>query len=320
MDPYQNQRDDRNQQNPGRTTIPVTPGTSGGDQTPVDPGREDPEARNTPANNREPQYSVGFTMIPPNESRRSKTQMMAQKELDELQKWREDNKPKPVQPVSEKLGGNATLSAVREKQHLELHHAKLQKKLKQQEADKKKRQEEDEENQKMKDKQRERAELLEERRSQEDQRRRDQHRPDHMRKTERFLQRFDRSVPSPLVSGGAAHTPSQSEAASGSVRDMQRDHRRVNTAFLDTLEGRGKETKEETKSPFSASEDLTYPSHLNPEPEHSYLEWSEEAEPDLKRLMESFPGYSSDFLEDILVQCNRDCEQAYALLLNCAMD
>ncbi|KAI4796925.1 hypothetical protein KUCAC02_026662 [Chaenocephalus aceratus] len=259
MDPYQNQRDDRNQQNPGRTTTPGTPVTSGGDQTPVDPGREDPEARNTPANNREPQYSVGFTMIPPNESRRSKTQMMAQKELEELQKWREENKPKPVQPVSEKLGGNATLAAVREKQHLELHHAKLQKKLKQQEADKKKRQEEDEENQRMKDKQRERAELLEERRSQEDQRRRDQHRPDHIRKTERFLQRFDRSVPSSLVSGDAAHTPSQSEAASGSVRDVQRDHRRVNTAFLDTLEGRGKETKEETKSPFSASEDLTYP-------------------------------------------------------------
>ncbi|KAI4796376.1 hypothetical protein KUCAC02_027799, partial [Chaenocephalus aceratus] len=156
MDPYQNQRDDRNQQNPGRTTTPGTPVTSGGDQTPVDPGREDPEARNTPANNREPQYSVGFTMIPPNESRRSKTQMMAQKELEELQKWREENKPKPVQPVSEKLGGNATLAAVREKQHLELHHAKLQKKLKQQEADKKKRQEEDEENQRMKDKQRER--------------------------------------------------------------------------------------------------------------------------------------------------------------------
>ncbi|KAI9519051.1 hypothetical protein NQZ68_032119 [Dissostichus eleginoides] len=111
-----------------------------------------------------------------------------------------------------------------------------------------------------------------------------------------------------------------SEAASGSVRNVQLDHRRVNTAFLDTLEGRGKETKEETKSPFTASEDFNYPSHLNPEPEHSYLEWSDEAEPDLKRLIESFPGYSSGFLEDILVQCNRDCEQAYALLLNCAMD
>ncbi|KAF3843644.1 hypothetical protein F7725_002493 [Dissostichus mawsoni] len=259
MDPYQNQRDYGDQQNPGRTT-PGTPGTSGGDQTPVDPGREDPEARNTPANNREPQHSVGFMMIPPNESRRSKTQMMAQKELEELQKWKEENKPKPVQPFSEKLGGNATLSAVREKQHLELHHAKLQKK------------------------------------------------------------RFDRPVPSSLVSGGATHTPSQSEAASGSVRNVQLDHRRVNTAFLDTLEGRGKETKEETKSPFTASEDFNYPSHLNPEPEHSYLEWSDEAEPDLKRLIESFPGYSSGFLEDILVQCNRDCEQAYALLLNCAMD
>ncbi|XP_010778498.1 epithelial-stromal interaction protein 1 [Notothenia coriiceps] len=131
MDPYQNQRDYRNQQNPGRTApgTPETSGTSGGDQTPVDPGREDPEARNTPANNREPQYSVGFTMIPPNESRRSKTQMMAQKELEDLQKWKEENKPKPVQPVSEKLGGNATLSAVREKQHLELQHAKLQKRV-----------------------------------------------------------------------------------------------------------------------------------------------------------------------------------------------
>ncbi|KAK5860625.1 hypothetical protein PBY51_022087 [Eleginops maclovinus] len=326
MDPYQNHRDYRNQQNPGRTTA-GTPGTSGGDLTPDSPSGEAAEARNTPATTREPQYSVGYTMIPPNESRRSKTQMMAQKEEEAFQRWREENRPQPVQPVSEKLGGTATMCAAREKQLSELRSAKLQKKLKQEEADKKRRQEEEEENQRMKDKQREKAERLEERERQEHQRRREQHRPDQLRKTETFLQRFERSVPSSLASAGATHTPSRNEAAAGSVRDVQLEHRRVNAAFLDRLEGRGEETKQEsiqeTPCPSSAFEDFNYnPPHLNPEPEHSYLEWTEEAElePDLKRLMESFPGYSTDFLEDILVQCNRDCEEAYALLLNCAMD
>ncbi|XP_028447058.1 epithelial-stromal interaction protein 1 [Perca flavescens] len=335
MEPDRNQRATQQQPNAGRgiNFQDNTPGASGGDPTPEGTG-------NPPATDRQPQYSGGFTVIPPNESRRNNMKMMAQREEENLQRWREANRPPPVH-VTERLGGNATLAAARERQLADLRHAKLQKKLKKEELDKRKRQEEEEEFQKMKDEQREKAERLEEKRRQEEQRRREQLRQDHTRRTENFLQRFERTAPRPLASSSATLTSSRSEAVeskqvSTSVRDVQLEHRRVNSAFLDKLQGRGSESEtreegvREAECPFMSTEEDTPRNqlpiaHLNPDPEQSYYDWTDEAgpEPDfdwaLMRLMNRFPDFSKVFLEDILDQCNGDYDQAYTLL-NCTLN
>lgn len=333
MDPYQNKRNTTNQPNPRR----ITSGTSAGDQTPDDQVRDAPDGGNPPATDRQPQYSSGYTMIPPIDSRRSKITTMAQKELEDLQRWKEANKPPALHLNPEKLGGNATLAGARAKQLTDLRCAKLQKTLKKEEDDKRKRQEEEEENQKMKDKQREKAERLEEKRRQDDQRRKEQFNQDHVRKTESFLQRFEKTAPGPLASSGATHTSCGSEAAESkprelrSVGDLQLDHRRVNLAFLDNLEGRSRGSEKEIKeegdweNPYLVPEDLRQqpsdpPGQLNPEPEQSSYDWTQEVEPEydwaLMRLISSFPDYSKVFLEDILDQCDGDYQQAYTLLIS----
>ncbi|XP_049449929.1 epithelial-stromal interaction protein 1 isoform X3 [Epinephelus fuscoguttatus] len=347
MDPYHNQRDTRDQLNSSRDSVKLrdTSATPGGAPTPEDPLREAPDSRTPQATPRQPQYSSGYHMIPPNEARRRETQMIAQKGEETFQKWKEANRPTAVHLTPETLGGNVTEAEARARQFKDLRCSKIQKKLKKEELDKKRRQEEEEENQRKKDKQREMAERWEEKRRQEDERRREQFGQDHVRKTEKFLQRFERS--GPPVSSSATHTSSRSEAMetqqrqkeSKSVRDQQLEHRRVNLAFLDRLEGQGRRSEKETQeggfqgeeNPVLAPEDFRHqPSnqtgqqpplaHLTPDPEQSYSGWTEESDSDfdwaLMKLMNSFPYCDKDFLEGILKQCGGDYEQAYALL-NC---
>ncbi|KAG8000983.1 hypothetical protein GBF38_018375 [Nibea albiflora] len=121
----------------------------------------------------------------------------------------------------------------------------------------------------------------------------------------------------------------------------KQDHLRVNSAFLEKLEGRGRESENETKGrgireaedPCFASEGFRDQSsnipaqqlrlaHLDPEPEQSCSGWTEETDPEvdydwaLMKLTNSFPDCARVFLEDILDQCNGDYEQAYTLLIS----
>ncbi|XP_022595996.1 epithelial-stromal interaction protein 1 [Seriola dumerili] len=344
MDPYQRQRD----RGPPRRNTHLSEGASNIpaiDQTPDTPDSNNaPDSGNPPATDRRPQYSGGFTVIPPNESRRSKMQMMAQKEEEELQKWKETNRVSSVHVNPQRLGGDVTLAEARQKQLTDLRCSKLQKKLRQEEQDRRRREEEEANLQRKKAEQRQKAERLEERSRQEEQSRREQFRQDHLRAKASFLQRFERSAPRPLASSSATHTSSRTEAVEikqeKSEREVQLDHRRVNSVFLDKLEARGGGSETETKRergvqeaerPRSASEHLRHqPStttgqvplaHLKPDPEQSCPGWTQEADPEpdynwsLMKLMNSFPDYNKAFLEDILDQCNGDYEQAYTLLI-----
>ncbi|XP_071340064.1 epithelial-stromal interaction protein 1 [Trachinotus anak] len=318
----------------------------GSAQTPEPPGTHGTAASGTPpATDRQPRYSGGFTVIPPNESQRSKIKMMAQKEEEELQRWRETHRVSSVHLNPERLGGSVTLAEARQKQLADLRCSKLQKKLRQEELDRRRRQEEEAKLQRMKAEQRQKTERLEEKKRREEQRRREQFRQDHLRANQTFLQRFERTAPGPLASSSATHTSSRTEAVEikqeKSLREVELDHRRVNSAFLDKLKGqcRGSENKpkqeegvQEAESLRLASEDLRHqPStttgqqlpfdHLKPDPEQSCSGWTEEAdlEPDydwaLMKLMNSFPDYDKVCLEEILIQCNGDYEQAYTLLI-----
>ncbi|KAI2660425.1 Epithelial-stromal interaction protein 1 [Labeo rohita] len=126
----------------------------------------------------EPVHADGYTKIPPNESRRSKTQRIAQKEEEDLRRWKEENRPGPIQLPPEKLGGAVSLAEVRQRQQMESRQSKMRKKQRQEEMDKKKRQAEEEQIEQMKAKQREKANQLEMRKKQEDVQRQKQYQHD----------------------------------------------------------------------------------------------------------------------------------------------
>ncbi|XP_010878469.2 epithelial-stromal interaction protein 1 [Esox lucius] len=166
-------------------------------EPPVPVKNTDPEIQQDPT---QPQYSEGFTVITPIETRRRKLQSMAQKEEEDYLKWKEENRPGPIQLAPSKLGGEVSLAEVRQRQQVELRQSKLQKKLRKEEMDQQQRKSEEEENERIKAKQREKAERLEERRIQEERQRREVLQQDHLRRTEHFLQRVERSETAPVAS------------------------------------------------------------------------------------------------------------------------
>ncbi|KAI4872444.1 hypothetical protein NFI96_033685 [Prochilodus magdalenae] len=177
-----------------------------------------------------PAHSDGYTIVPPNESRRSKMQRMAQKELDDLNRWKEENRPGPIQLAPEKLGGGVSLAEVRQRQQLDVRQSKLQKKLRKEEMDRIRRQEEEKSNQRMKDIQREKANKLEMKQMQEEEQRRKLYQHDlqmyvHIfsldiarslmllqlrRKREEYLQRLEMSSSVPMTASNS--TPASSWA------------------------------------------------------------------------------------------------------------
>ncbi|KAM3607602.1 uncharacterized protein V6R79_010509 [Siganus canaliculatus] len=234
---------------------------------------------------------------------------MAQKEEEDLKRWKETNRPQYVQEAPERLGGNVTMAQAREKQFISAQSSKLQKKLKKQDADKRRRQEEEEELQKMKAEQRSVAERQQEKTQQEEQRRREQLREDHLRTNDSFLQRFDRTAPAPWPSGSATHTPSGGEQSVS--RQSQRSC--VKAYVQEVLPSSQYLVHEQSSAPGQQS--ALYP---DPEPEESC--WEHEADPELDydralmKLMDNFPDFARVFLEDILDQCHGDYMQAYTLL------
>ncbi|XP_036397308.1 epithelial-stromal interaction protein 1 [Megalops cyprinoides] len=313
-------------------------------------------------NDRQAQYAGGYTMIPPNESRRSKLQRMAQKEEQELQKWKEEHRPGPVNLAPAQLGGSISLAEARQKQFVHLRQSKLQKKLKQEEMDRKRREAEEEENQRMKAMQREKASRLEEKRRQEEQQRREAHSQHHREATQQFLQRIEKSSSAPMATSGSQTSSSwdrgreyresrrveenahlqqrkeeqrrkselleekQKELEEQRQRELLMEHRRINSAWLDRLEGgvgsggqtgpahahveddgdrEAREPNGPIMSPGPGLAEVHSDSAGEDEGDH---EWA------VMKLMNAFPFFERDFLEDIVAQCNGNYQQAYSLL------
>lgn len=227
--------------------------------------------RQNPQN--QPTQAEGYTKIPPNESKWSKLQRIAQKEEEDLRRFKEENRPGPIQLAPERLGGAVSLAEVRQRQQVEAYRSKLTKKLRKEEMDRIKRLAEEEEIEKMKAIQREKANKLEMRKKQEEEQRKEQYQHDKQMKTNEFLQRIERS--SSTVSMASSNSiPASSWVKCHEYRDSRReeenadllkmkeeqrrkteileekqkqqeedrkrraeaDHRRVNLAFLDRLE------------------------------------------------------------------------------------
>ncbi|KAJ8349989.1 hypothetical protein SKAU_G00251190 [Synaphobranchus kaupii] len=331
---------------------------------PDDDKLDSPDKQNTQSeqNDRQPQYTGAYTMIPPIEARRSKLQRMAQKEEQDLQRWKEENRPGPIDLAPSQLGGRSSLEEARQKQFLQLRQSKLQKKLKQEDMERAKREAEEEQNQLKKAVQREKANKLEENTKQEELQRRYQYEQDHRARTEQFLQRVEKSNSAPTATSSSPSTSSwtrgreyretqreeenmllmqkkeeqrrqselqeekQKELEEESQRKIVMEHRRVNSAFLDKIGGRASSAWEAEPAP-ATPEDNNEQQALEPQvPDSSpgatltpvLADGTEEDgnDPDwaVMKLINNFPFYERDFLEDIVDQCNGNYQQAYSLL------
>lgn len=132
-----------------------------------------------------------YTLIAPKESQRQKIQRIAEQELADLERWKQQNRAKPVHLVPQRLGGNQSESEVRQKQQLQQMRSKYQQKLKRDESIRIRKEAEEAELQKMKAIQREKSNKLEEKKKLEENIRREKLREHHQSKTAEFLSRLD---------------------------------------------------------------------------------------------------------------------------------
>ncbi|XP_054829017.1 epithelial-stromal interaction protein 1 [Eublepharis macularius] len=146
------------------------------------PGPEEEPAHQPPQD--------AYVVIPPNLARRDQLQRIANKELEELEKWKEQHRPGRINLIPQKLGGRASEAEVRRKQQLEHFQSKYQQKLKKEDYGRRKREAEEAELLKKKALQREKAEKLEEKRRQEQWQRRQMFDEDNYVKTTEYLNKL----------------------------------------------------------------------------------------------------------------------------------
>ncbi|OPJ67077.1 epithelial-stromal interaction protein 1 isoform B [Patagioenas fasciata monilis] len=83
------------------------------------------------------QYVNPYVLTTPNETRRNKLQQIAKKELDDLERWKEEHRPGRVKVVPQKLGGMESEAQARQKQQMMLMQSKYQQKAERLEVKKK---------------------------------------------------------------------------------------------------------------------------------------------------------------------------------------
>ncbi|NWW78267.1 ESIP1 protein, partial [Climacteris rufus] len=140
-----------------------------------------------------------YVMVTPNETKRKHLQQsklsFAQKELDDLERWKVEHRPGPITLVPQRLGGKESEAQVRENQQMMLMQSKYQKKHKREEYVKAKKAAEEAEILKKKAIQREKAERLEVKKRREEIQRREMFLQDQKYKTNELLNRLDVGLP-----------------------------------------------------------------------------------------------------------------------------
>ncbi|XP_068924786.1 epithelial-stromal interaction protein 1 isoform X3 [Petaurus breviceps papuanus] len=133
---------------------------------------EDQSLESSRPGHRTQAHMAGFTVIAPDQIRRDKITSIAKKELEDLEKWKQQQRSRPIHTKPNKLGGNQSEAEARKKQQCQLLQSKYQQKLKRQECIRLQKEVEEAKLQATKATQREKSNKLEEkRRLQEKQRR-----------------------------------------------------------------------------------------------------------------------------------------------------
>ncbi|KAM6418935.1 epithelial-stromal interaction protein 1 isoform 2-T2 [Pluvialis apricaria] len=136
-----------------------------------------------------------YVLITPNETRRSQLQQIAKKELNDLQRWKEEHRPGPIKLVPQRLGGKESEAQARQNQQMMLTQSKYHQKHKREEYVKAKKAAEEAEILKKKAIQREKAERLEVKKRQQEMQRREMFHEDQYCKTNELLNRLDLGLP-----------------------------------------------------------------------------------------------------------------------------
>nr|XP_033805846.1 epithelial-stromal interaction protein 1 [Geotrypetes seraphini] len=232
------------------------------------PGSEGPRE---PAETQQSTYSAsGYVLIPANETRRNEIQKIARKELENLERWKEEHRPGPINLAPKRLGGTETEASARQKQQNNLKLSKYQQKFKRDDYQRKIKEEEEAEILKMKTIQREKANRLEAKRQQQEMQRKVVYEDDKHIKNNDFLSRLESGLSSrrSCQNGGVGQESTawqiQKEEVERNLQRMketqhrksdlleckqrqneeekktylQREHRRVNNAFLDRLQSK----------------------------------------------------------------------------------
>nr|XP_015099181.1 epithelial-stromal interaction protein 1 isoform X2 [Vicugna pacos] len=215
--------------------------------TPESPSLESPERT-------APRFTGAYTVIAPNEKRRNEMQRIAEKELEDLERWKEKHRAQPINLEPRRLGGSQSEAEVRQRQQLQLMQSKYQQKLNREESIRIKKEAEEAEIQKMKAIQREKSNKLEEKKRLQEFLRREAFREHQQYKTAEFLRRLDTELPSRSTCQVAPcklpvlprdHSWSEllefkrQQQEEGRTKTHQAEHRRVNHAFLDQRQGGG---------------------------------------------------------------------------------
>ncbi|XP_050764528.1 epithelial-stromal interaction protein 1 [Gymnogyps californianus] len=141
------------------------------------------------------QYVSPYVLITPNETRRNQLQQIANKELDDLKRWKEEHRPGPIKMVPQRLGGKESEAQARQNQQMMLMQSKYQQKYKREKYVKAKKAAEEAEILKKKAIQREKAERLEFKKRQQEMQRREMFLEDQYFKTNELLNRLDLGLP-----------------------------------------------------------------------------------------------------------------------------
>ncbi|XP_062432230.1 epithelial-stromal interaction protein 1 [Rhea pennata] len=220
------------------------------------------------------QFVSPYVLITPNEARRNQLQQIAKKELDDLERWKEEHKPGPIKLTPQRLGGKESEAQVRQKQQMMLMRSKYQQKYKREEYIRTKKAAEEAEIMKKKAIQREKAERLEAKKRQEEMQSGEMYFEDQYYKTNELLNRLDLGLPKSDSCQIANHGPEatawtrshtyrkalredenrrleemkqeqrrkaelmefkQKRREEARTREHQNEQRRVNNAFLDRL-------------------------------------------------------------------------------------
>uniref|UniRef100_A0A4X2KSZ9 Epithelial stromal interaction 1 n=1 Tax=Vombatus ursinus TaxID=29139 RepID=A0A4X2KSZ9_VOMUR len=161
--------------------------------------QEEPSLESSGAGHPTQEHMAGFTVIAPDQIRRDKITRIAKKELEDLEKWKQQQRSRPIHTKPNKLGGNQSEAEARKKQQCQLLQSKYQQKLKREECIRMQKEVEEAKLQAIKAIQREKGELLEFKRQWQEEERTKAHQREQRRVNNAFLDRIEgKSQPSGL--------------------------------------------------------------------------------------------------------------------------
>ncbi|XP_074047825.1 epithelial-stromal interaction protein 1 isoform X2 [Macrotis lagotis] len=113
---------------PSSLSSPAAWGAVGRRPDPAAPQAQDPSLQRSRP---EPQaHMSGFTVIAPDQIRRANIMKIAKKELEDLAKWKQQQRSRIIHTKPNKLGGNQSEAEARKKQQCQLLESKYQQKVK----------------------------------------------------------------------------------------------------------------------------------------------------------------------------------------------